>query len=176
MAELEVVTVNNPKSLNLIFGQSHFIKTVEDCYEALVTSSTSLKFGIAFCEASGPRLIRWDGNDKDLIELAKENAQRVGCGHTFFIFMDGGFPINVMHALKNVPEIVHIFCATANPLQVVVAKTEQGRGVMGVIGEDCNRITMAYRFLADGGSPLGVENEQHQQERKDFLRKIGYKR
>ena len=157
---LEIVQVENPKELNLIFGQSHFIKTVEDLYECLISSAPGIKFGIAFCEASGPCLIRKDGNDADLVELAVKNAQKIGCGHSFIIFLDGVFPINVMHALRQVPEIVNIYCATANPLQVIVAKTEQGRGVVSVI---------------DGYAPKGVEDEENTQKRKDFLRMIGYK-
>jgi len=159
--DFETVSVENPDGLNLIFGQSHFIKTVEDLYEALIQSGISLKFGLAFCEASGPRLVRWDGNDEKLIELAKKNALSVGCGHTFFVFLDKGFPINVTNAIKNVPEVCRIFCATANPLQVVVAVTQQGRGVSAVI---------------DGQPPLGVEGEKDQEERRSFLRKIGYKK
>jgi len=161
MATLDVVQIDNPSSLNLIFGQSHFIKTVEDLYEALVQSGTSLQFGIAFCEASGPKLIRTDGNSPDLIRLATAAAQKVGAGHTFFVFLDKGFPVNVLNAVKNVPEVARIFCATANDLQVIVAKTDQGRGVLGVV---------------DGGSPLGVENDSQKEERREFLRKIGYKR
>jgi len=159
--EFEVVDVENPDTLNVIFGQSHFIKTVEDLYEALVQSGTSIKFGIAFCEASGPKLIRSDGNDEKLIELAKKNAMKVGCGHSFWIFLNNGFPINVLNQVKNVPEVCRIFCATSNPLQVIVAKTAKGRGVSAVI---------------DGGSPSGFEGDKEKQERKDFLRKIGYKR
>jgi hypothetical protein len=159
--DLEMVTVDNPENLNLIFGQSHFIKTIEDLYEALIQCSMSIKFGVAFCEASGDRLVRWDGNDNSLIELAKNNAVKIGCGHTFIVFMKDAFPVNCLNAIKNVPEVARIFCATANPLQVIVAKSSQGRGVMGVI---------------DGQSPLGVEDQEKQQERKTFLRKIGYKR
>jgi len=158
---LESVQVENPKSLNLIFGQSHFIKTIEDIYECLIQSALGIKFGVAFCEASGPCLIRTEGNDKDLIELASKNAQKIGCGHTFIIFLDNAFPINVLTALRHVPEIVNFYAATANPLQVVVAVSEQGRGVMGVI---------------DGSSPKGIENEEEKEARMQFLRKIGYKR
>ena len=161
IVNLEIVQVENPKELNLIFGQSHFIKTVEDVYECLVTSAPGLKFGVAFCEASGPCLIRKAGNDDELVDLAVRNAQKIGCGHSFILFLgEGFFPINVMHALKQVQEIVNIYCATANPLQVIVAKTEQGRGVVSVI---------------DGYSPKGVEDDAATQQRKDFLRMIGYK-
>jgi len=137
------------------------LKTVEDLYEALIQSGISIKFGIAFCEASGPKLIRWDGNDDQLIQLAQKNALKVGAGHSFFIFLDKGYPVNVLNTIKMVTEVTKIYCATANPLQVIVAKTEQGRGIMGVI---------------DGGSPLGIENETNQQDRREFLRAIGYKK
>lgn len=156
-----VVDVNIPEGLNVIFGMSHFIKTVEDLYEALVSSSPSLKFGIAFCEASQQRLIRTDGNDAEMVELAQKAAFDVGCGHSFFVYLKDGFPINVTNRVKNVQEVVRIFCATANPLQVLVAETGQGRGVLGVI---------------DGQTPLGVEGEAEKKERVEFLRKIGYKR
>jgi len=160
--EFEVVDIDNPDpAKNLVFGQSHFIKTVDDIYEALVQSGTALKFGIAFCEASGKRLVRWDGNDEKLSEHARKIAEKVACGHTFWIVLDQGFPINVLNAIKTVPEVVRIYCATQNPLQVVVAKTSKGRGVSGVI---------------DGEPPLGIENEKDQHERREFLKKIGYKR
>ena len=157
---LEIVQVENPNELNLIFGQSHFIKTVEDVYECLISSAPGIKFGVAFCEASGPCLIRKDGNDQELIDLAVKNAQNIGCGHSFIIFLKNCFPINVLQSLKHVQEIVNIYCATANPVQVIVAKTEQGRGVVSVV---------------DGFSPKGVEDEKETQGRKDFLRMIGYK-
>lgn len=156
-----VVRVNIPSDANLIFGQSHFIKTVEDVYEAVVTSGTAVQFGIAFCEASGKRLIRTDGNNAELIDLAQMAASSVGCGHTFFVYMRGGFPINALNRIKDVQEVCRIFCATANPLEVLVAETSLGRGVLGVV---------------DGESPLGVETDQDKQERVSFLRKIGYKR
>jgi adenosine/AMP kinase len=155
-----VIDVKNPKSVNLIFGQSHFIKTVEDIHEALVNAVPGIKFGLAFCEASGVRLIRTSGTSDAMVALATENIKAVGAGHTFFIFLENAFPINVMTAVKLVPEVVCIFAATANPLQVVVAETEQGRGVLGVI---------------DGSTPLGVETTKDNAGRKDFLRKIGYK-
>jgi uncharacterized protein len=157
----KTIRVEISDGLNVIFGQSHFIKTVEDIYEALVTASPTIKFGIAFCEASGKRLIRHDGNDANMIELACKAAFDVGCGHTFFVFLKDGFPINVVPRIKDVQEVCRIFCATANPLQIIVAESLQGRGVMGVI---------------DGEPPLGIETESDQQERKAFLRKIGYKR
>ena len=158
--ELETVLVDNPKELNFIFGQSHFIKTVEDLHEIMVTQAPSAKFGIAFCEASGPRLVRHSGNDADLESLAIDNAVKVGAGHTFFIFLEEAFPITILQAVKNCHEVANIFCATANPVQVVLAKTDQGKGVMGVI---------------DGYSPKGVETEEDMKARKDFLRNIGYK-
>lgn len=158
--KLKLVQVKNPDELNLIFGQSHFIKTVEDIYECLIQSAPGIKFGIAFCEASGPCLIRTEGNDEKLVALAQKNAVLIGCGHSFIVFLDNAFPINVLSSLRNVAEIVNIYAATANPLQVVVAESEQGRGVMGVI---------------DGFSPKGVETAQDKKERMGFLRKIGYK-
>ncbi|MFZ1683760.1 MAG: adenosine-specific kinase [Candidatus Zixiibacteriota bacterium] len=158
---LQNVRVAIPDGTNVIFGQSHFIKTVEDLYEALVSASPTLKFGIAFCEASGKRLIRSDGNSPDLIAQAEKSAQEVGCGHTFFIYMKDGFPVNILNRVKEVQEVCRIFCATANPLQVIVAVSDQGRGVMGVI---------------DGEIPLGIETEADKKERVAFLRMIGYKR
>lgn len=157
----KIVQVDIPADTNVIFGMSHFIKTVEDLYETLVSSSTSLKFGIAFCEASMKRLIRTDGNDPELIEMAGAAAFDVACGHSFFIYLRDGFPINVLNRVKAVPEVCCIFCATANPLQVLVAETKQGRGVLGVI---------------DGETPLGIETDDDRAERVAFLKKIGYKR
>lgn len=157
----KVIKINIPDGCNVIFGMSHFIKTVEDIYEALATSSLSLKFGVAFCEASMKRLIRFDGNDEDMMELAATAADDVGAGHTFFIYMKDGFPINVLNRVKDVQEVVRIFCATANPLEVIVAETRQGRGVLGVV---------------DGESPVGVESEEDRAERIEFLQKIKYKR
>ncbi|MEK7141210.1 MAG: adenosine-specific kinase [Patescibacteria group bacterium] len=156
----DVILITNPDAKNLIFGQSHFIKTVEDIHEALVNAVPGIKFGLAFCEASGPRLIRTSGTDEAMVKLAATNAKAVGCGHTFFIFLDNAFPINVLNAVKMVPEVVRIFAATANPLEVIVARTNQGGGVLGVI---------------DGGSPKGIEKATDVTFRKDFLRKIGYK-
>lgn len=159
---IEICRATIPEGCNLIIGQSHFIKTVEDLYEALVTSSPSTEFGIAFCEASGDCLIRHEGNKKDLEDFAIENARAVNAGHVFVIILRNSFPINVLDRIKNVQEVCRIFAATANPLQVLVAETEQGRGVIGVI---------------DGSKTVGVEDEKGQEWRKDLLRKIiGYKR
>ena len=145
----------------LIFGQSHFIKTVEDLHEALVGAVPGIRFGLAFCEASGKRLVRWSGNDEAALTLARDNALTIGAGHTFLIFLgDGFFPVNVLAAVRAVPEVCRIYCATANPTQVIVAQTELGRGVLGVV---------------DGASPLGVETDADIAWRKDLLRKIGYK-
>jgi adenosine/AMP kinase len=164
MAELVLSyeTVEIPDECNVIVGQSHFVKTVEDLFEALVTSSPSLLFGIAFCEASIEKLVRKDGNDKQLIECAVRNALKIAAGHTFVVVIKNGYPINVLGRIKAVQEVCGIFAATANPLQVIIAETEQGRGVLGVI---------------DGGSPIGVEDEAGEQWRKNLLRSvIGYKR
>jgi len=158
--ELELVQIHNPKESNLIIGQTHFIKSVEDLHEALVTTVPGIKFGLAFNEASGPCLVRYSGTDDNLTTLARTNAQELGAGHIFVIFLDGTFPINVLNRIKQVPEVCGIYCATANPLQVIVAQSEQGRGILGVI---------------DGYSPKGVETEPDIQKRKDFLRTIGYK-
>ena len=158
--ETTLVQVENPNELNFIFGQAHFIKTAHDLYEACVGSGTAIKFGVAFCEASGPCLVRTEGNDEECIELAQKNALAAGCGHTFWIFMKNAFPINILNAVKAVPEVCHIFCATANPLQVIVASSAQGRGVMGVI---------------DGAKPKGVETKEDKEARNGFLRMIGYK-
>lgn len=157
---LHVVEFRKPEDVNLIFGMSHFIKTVEDLHEAMAGAAPGAKFGVAFCEASGDRLLRRSGNDAAMIQLAVDNLGLVGAGHTFLIMMTGVFPINVMHAVRAVPEVCRIFCATANTLQVVVAETEQGRGVMGVI---------------DGQTPVGVEDDAQEQARKGLLRRFGYK-
>jgi len=159
--ELKIVPIEKPAELNFILGQTHFIKSVEDIHEAMVTSVPGIHFGLAFCEASGACLVRCSGTDETLVELAKKNALAIGAGHTFILFLGEGFyPINVLNALKMVPEVCRIFCATANPTQVIVAETEQGRGVLGVI---------------DGFSPKGVEDEEGIAWRKGLLRKIGYK-
>lgn len=157
---ITIVPVEKPEAMNFILGQSHFIKTVEDLHEALVGAAPGIKFGLAFCEASGPRLVRWSGNDEECLALAKKNAQALGAGHSFIIFLGNVFPINVLNAVKNVPEVCRIFCATANPVQVLVAESGQGRGILGVI---------------DGGAPLGVEGEHEIAERRLLLRKFGYK-
>jgi adenosine/AMP kinase len=158
--ELTSVTIEKPADMNCILGQSHFIKTVEDLYEAIVQTAPQMKFGIGFCESSGPALVRFAGNDSNLVELAQKNALALSCGHAFIILMEGGFPINILNTVKNVPEVCQVFCATANPLEVIVAESAQGRGIMGVI---------------DGVKTRGVETTADIQVRKDFLRKIGYK-
>jgi adenosine/AMP kinase len=158
--EFKTVTIEKPADMNFILGHSHFIKTVEDLYEAIVQTAPQMKFGIGFCEASGPALVRFVGNDSTLIELAQKNALALSCGHAFIIFMEGGFPINILNTVKNVSEVCRIFCATANPVEVIVAESAQGRGILGVI---------------DGVKTRGIETEADIQIRKDFLRKIGYK-
>ena len=158
--ELDLVTLVQPPESNLILGQSHFIKTVEDLYEAIVTASSQIRFGLAFCEASGPCLIRAAGNDEELQNVAIKNAQAIAAGHSFIILMQQGFPISVLNAIKQCPEVCRIYCATANPVQVVVATSDQGRGILGVI---------------DGSSPQGVEGPDDVRDRKQFLRQIGYK-
>lgn len=158
--DITTVRFEKPEELNFILGQSHFIKTVEDLHEAVVQASPTIKFGIAFCESSGPRLVRWSGNDQELIDLAVKNARAIGAGHSFLILLREGFPINVLNAVKMVPEVCRIYCATANPVEVVLGETEQGRAILGVV---------------DGGSPLGVEDEEDIAERKAMLRRFGYK-
>ena len=157
---LSSVAIEKPDDLNVVIGQAHFVKTVEDLYEALVGSSPHLRFGVAFCEASGPRLVRRSGNDADLIELATRNAQLIGAGHCFVVLLREGYPVNVLNALKAVPEVCTIYCATANPLEVVIAESDLGRAVVGVV---------------DGSPPLGVESEDDVAERMALLRRIGYK-
>ncbi len=158
--ELKVVKMETPEGFNLILGQSHFIKTVEDLYEAMASSTPTVKFGLAFCESSGERLVRFEGNDEELKEKAAENALRLGCGHSFVILMREAFPINVLNQIKAIPEVCTIYAATANLLEVIVTETEQGRGVLGVI---------------DGQKPLGIEDEEGISWRKEILRKFGYK-
>ena len=158
--ELKTVQIEKPADVNMILGQSHFIKTVEDLHETAVLSVPGISFGLAFCEASGVCLIRCSGNDDSLIELARKNAESIGAGHSFVMFMKDAFPINLLNAIKRVPEVCHIFCATANEVEVIIAETEQGRGIMGVI---------------DGESPKGVENEEEKNKRHELLRKFGYK-
>lgn len=159
--QLKTIQLTIPESGNIIFGQSHFIKTVEDIYEAIVNTSPHIKFGIAFNEASGECLTRFDGNDEELKKNAIDNVMSVGAGHTFVIAMREGFPINILGRVQQAPEVVTIFCATANPVQVIVAETEQGRGVLGVI---------------DGSSPKGLETDEHVTQRLELMRRFGYKR
>jgi adenosine/AMP kinase len=158
--ELKVVPIDKPADMNVILGQAHFIKTVEDLHEAVVCANAKLKFGLAFCEASGPALIRTAGNAPSLVALAASNAAAIGAGHAFILFLEDGFPINILNQVKSLAEVCTIFCATANSVEVVVAETAQGRGILGVI---------------DGVSPKGVEQEADVTARKSFLRAIGYK-
>jgi len=158
--ELKLVPIDKPEDMNVILGQAHFIKTVEDLHEAIVTTAPHMKFGIAFCESSGLALVRHTGNDPALVEIARKNAMAVGAGHSFLIVMTGGFPVNILNAIKAVPEVCRIFCATANPAEVVVAETEQGRAILGVV---------------DGVRSKGIEGPDGIEWRKTFLRKIGYK-
>ena len=159
--EILTVKIEKPETVNFILGQSNFIKTVEDVHEALVNAVPGIKFGVAFCEASGKCLVRWSGTDEAMIDLAKKNALAIGAGHSFIVFLaDGYFPVNVLNALKNVNEVCRIFCATSNPTEVLVADTELGRGILGVV---------------DGSSPKGIEGEEDIAWRKGFLRRIGYK-
>ncbi len=158
--DLEVIKIDKPAEMNFILGQSHFIKTVEDIHEAIVSTQPGMKFGLAFCEASQKALVRYSGNDDNLVRLAQNNAMNLGCGHSFIIFMENGFPVNILNTIKQVPEVVRIFCATANETEVIIAKTEQGRGILGVV---------------DGISVTGIEQPSDIEERKLFLRQIGYK-
>lgn len=159
--QLATVRIDKPDDINFILGQSHFIKTVEDIHEILVQSVPGIKFGLAFCEASGEMLVRWTGTDEAMIELARRNALALSAGHSFILFLGSGyFPVSVLNAVKMVPEVCRIFCATANPVEVVVAETDQGRGILGVI---------------DGGKCRGIEDEKGIAWRKDLLRRIGYK-
>jgi len=158
--ELKTVKVVKPEEVNFILGQTHFIKSVEDLYEALVGAVPGCKFGLAFCEASGACLVRWAGTDEEMLELAKKNALALSAGHSFIVFLKNAFPINVLNTIKMVPEVCGIFCATANPVEVILAESEQGRAILGVI---------------DGASPKGVEDEEGIAWRTGFLRKIGYK-
>lgn len=158
--ELLTVAIDKPDDLNVIIGQAHFIKTVEDLHEALAGASPHLRFGVAFCEASGLCLVRRSGNDDELVELATRNAQAIGAGHSFVVFLRDGFPVNVLNQLKAVPEVCHIVCATANPVEVVIAASDLGRGIIGVI---------------DGSPPVGVETDADAADRRQLLRTIGYK-
>jgi len=158
---LITVKIEKPEDTNFILGQSHFIKTVEDLHEALVTAVPGIKFGLAFCEASGKCLVRWTGTDEAMTELAKKNAFALGAGHSFILFLgDGFFPVNVLNVVKMVPEVCRVFCATANPVEVILSETDQGRGILGVV---------------DGSSPKGIEGDEDITWRKGFLRTIGYK-
>jgi uncharacterized protein len=157
---LSLVPVDKPADMNFILGQAHFIKTVDDLYEAIVQSTPSMKFGIAFCEASGPALVRCAGNEPALIQLAATNARAIGAGHSFIIFMQGGFPVNILNAVKAVTEVCSVFCATSNPARVVIAEDDGARAILGVV---------------DGVSPRGIETEADVKVRRDFLRTIGYK-
>ena len=154
------ISIEKPAEINFILAQSHFIKTVEDCYETLVEAVPGIKFGLAFSEASGVKKIRFAGTDEEMINLAVKNAKKVAAGHSLFIFLKNAYPINVLNRIKNLSEVVNIFCATANKTEVIVAETRLGRSILGVV---------------DGESPAGVENEKEEKERKEFLRKIGYK-
>jgi len=161
IVQLTTVKIDKPETVNFILGQTHFIKSVEDIHETLVASVPGIKFGLAFCEASGKCLVRWSGTDPAMIELAQKNAQAIAAGHTFIVFLgDGYYPVNVLNSVKLVPEVCRIFCATANPTEVVIAETEQGRGILGVV---------------DGFSPKGIEDEAEIKWRKGLLRQIGYK-
>ena len=159
--ELTTVRIDKPEEINFILGQSHFIKTVEDIHEALVQTVPGIKFGLGFCESSGACLVRWTGTDEEMIELAKRNALALSAGHAFILFLGQGFyPINVLNTIKAVPEVCRIYCATANPVEVIIAETEQGRGILGIV---------------DGEKTKGIEGEEDIAWRKDLLRKIGYK-
>ena len=158
--EIKSIPIENPNEYNIILGQSHFIKTVEDVFEAMVNSVPDIRFGVAFSEASAARKVRVEGTDEGLKELTAQNVLKIGAGHCFLVMIDGAYPINVLRAIKQVPEIASIFCATANPVEVIVAESSQGRGILGVI---------------DGASPIGIETEEDKEWRKGFLRKIGYK-
>jgi adenosine/AMP kinase len=155
------IAIEKPAEINFILAHSHFIKTVENCYETLVEAVPGIKFGLAFCEASDPKKIRFEGTDKEMIDLAVKNAKKVAAGHSLFIFLKNAYPINVLNRIKNLSEVAHIFCATANPTEIIIAETKLGRSILGVV---------------DGASPCGVENEKEKKERKEFLRKIGYKK
>ena len=159
--QISTVKIEKPEAVNFILGQTHFVKSVEDLHEALVSAVPGIKFGLAFCEASGKCLVRWSGTDAAMIALAQKHARAIGAGHSFIIFLGEGFyPLNVLNAVKSVPEVCRIFCATANPTEVIVAETEQGRGILGVV---------------DGASPKGIEDDEGIAWRKGFLRQIGYK-
>ncbi len=160
MPDLKIVKVSKPEEVNVILGQSHFIKTAEDLYEVLVNSVPGIKFGLAFVESSGACKVRVEGNDQELKELASSNALEIGAGHSFIILLKNSYPINVLNAIKNIPEVCNIYCATANPIEVIIMETDTGRGILGVI---------------DGLKPKGIENKEDITWRREFLRKIGYK-
>jgi adenosine/AMP kinase len=157
---LLTVPIEKPESVNFILGQSHFIKTIEDLYEAIVQTNPAMKFGVAFCEASGPTLLRFVGNDEAMVDLARRNGMAIAAGHSFIIFLDNGFPVNILNAVKAVPEVCGIFCATANPAEVIIAETGQGRAILGVV---------------DGYATKGIETDADIAKRKAFVRMIGYK-
>ena len=158
--EIKLLQIEKPDEMNFILGQSHFIKTVEDIHEAIININPGIKFGLAFCEASQKALVRFSGNDDELIKLAQKNALNLSCGHSFIILLGNAFPVNILNAIKNVPEVVRLFCATANPTEVIIAESDLGRGILGVI---------------DGEKTKGIETDVDIKERKDFLRQIGYK-
>lgn len=158
--KLQIVEIEVPKDCNVVVGMAHFIKTVEDLYEALVNSVPNIRFGIGFCESSGPCLVRREGNDEELKKMASQKALELGCGHCFIVFIKNAYPVNVLHRIKQVPEVCSIYAATANPLEVIVTETKQGRGILGVI---------------DGMKSKGIETDEDVKARKEFLRKIGYK-
>ena len=158
--DFKLVKVNNPNYYNLILGQAHFIKTIEDLYEVIIQSSINVKFGIAFCEASGPCLIRYSGNDDELVNLAKENLLNIGAGHSFIVFLKDCYPISILNSIKMIPEVCRIYCVTANPLEILILETEQGKGIAGIV---------------DGFKIKGIETDKDINDRKIFLRKIGYK-
>ena len=160
MFEFKIVKVEPPKDCNVVVGMAHFIKTAEDLYEALVNAVPNIKFGLGFCESSGPCLVRHEGNDEELRRLAAEKAYEIACGHSFAIFLKNAYPINVLDKVKAVPEVCTIFAATANPLEIIIAETEQGRGIIGVV---------------DGSRSKGIESDENVRERREFVRKIGYK-
>jgi len=158
--ETKIYKLKVPEGTNVILGQTHFIKTAEDLYEIMMSSVPQIKFGLAFCEASGPCLVRSEGNDEELKRIAEESTFEIGAGHSFIIYIKDAFPINILNAVKNCPEVCNIFCATANPVEIIIAETDQGKGILGVI---------------DGFKSKGIEKEEDKKHRKDFLRKIGYK-
>jgi uncharacterized protein len=158
--DIKIVKIEKPEDMNFILGQSHFIKTVEDIHEIIVQTAPFMKFGLAFCEASGPCLVRYSGNDESLIEIAKKNAYNISAGHSFIVFMENGFPVNILNSIKSLPVVCRIFCATSNLTQIIIAESEGGRGILGVI---------------DGEKSKGIESQNDIQTRQAFLRKIGYK-